>query len=537
MGKKGAAMTLDATASPPNHLRLALEKGRFLYTAELVLGRDHNVAEAEAFVRDAAAASEGVRVISVTDLPGGNPALPPEAFISFILEHGLAPITHLSGKDGNRAYLEARLHALARMGAENVLALTGDAQKEGFGGKSKPVYDLDSVLILWLLKAVRGGIEYNLGPRTVHTTPFDFLGGAVVNPYKVREADQMMQIYKLRLKIWVGAQFIITQVGFDLRKLYELKQFMAREGIGHVPVLANVYVPTAKIAEMMQAGEVAGCIMPDELLRRLKTEKKPQRLERAALMVAAVKELGFRGAHIGGFGLTHQDFMTIAERAAAIGTGWRNRMDELVFPIANEFYLFPPGRAGLSDGTGRYLISRKRPRATLAQTLSNFVHQHLIAAGSFGERFFGSRLKSRMSRGADNSWRQGLWCQLLEPSTLYRKATLGCKNCGDCLQDHLDYAGCSMRWCYKELRNGPCGGSRIDGTCEARPDLPCIWNVIYEGALAMGDDPRKFAHTLIPPRDWHLDGTNALANRMAGVDNFPKRIDFEPAAKSKKGES
>jgi methylenetetrahydrofolate reductase (NADH) len=530
-------MTPNAAGGPQNHLRLALEKGQFICTAELVLGRDHNAAEAEAFARDAAAVPEGVKVISVTDLPGGNPALPPEAFVSFILEHGLAPITHLSGKDGNRSYLEARLHALAHMGAENILALTGDAQKEGFGGKSKPVYDLDSVLILWLLKAMRQGIEYNLGPRTVQTTPFDFFGGAVVNPYKVREADQMMQLYKLRLKIWVGAQFIITQVGFNLRKLYELKQFMAREGIGHVPVLANVYVATARIAEMMHAGEVAGCIMPDELLRRLATEKKPQRLERAALMVAAVKDLGFAGAHIGGFGLTHRDFMTITERAAAIGAGWRNRMDELVFPTANEFYLLPQGQGGLSNDEGSYRISHKKPQATFTQKLSKFVHQHLIAEGSFGGRFFGPRLKARMSRGADNSWRQGLWCQLLEPSTLYRKATLGCKNCGDCLQDHLDYAGCSMRWCYKELRNGPCGGSRMDGTCEARPDLPCIWNVIYQGALALGDDPRKFAHTLIPPRDWHLDGTNALANRMAGVDNFPKRIDFESAAKGEKGES
>ncbi len=86
-----------------------------------------------------------------------------------------------------------------------------------------------------------------------------------------------------------------------------------------------------------------------------------------------------------------------------------------------------------------------------------------------------------------------------------------------------------MRWCYKELRNGPCGGSRIDGTCEARPEQPCIWNVVYRGALAMGDDPRKFAHTLIPPRDWCLDGTNALANRFAALDNVCKRIDLAPA--------
>ncbi len=145
---------------------------------------------------------------------------------------GLTPIAHLTGKDGNRSSLGSRLHALARMGVENILALTGDAQKEGFGGKSKPVYDLDSVLILWLLQAMRKGLEYNLGPRTVHSTPFDFFAGAVVNPFKVREPDQMMQFYKLQLKIAAGAQFIITQLGYNLRKLYELKQYMDSRGSG-----------------------------------------------------------------------------------------------------------------------------------------------------------------------------------------------------------------------------------------------------------------------------------------------------------------
>jgi hypothetical protein len=83
-----------------------------------------------------------------------------------------------------------------------------------------------------------------------------------------------------------------------------------------------------------------------------------------------------------------------------------------------------------------------------------------------------------------------------------------------------------MRWCYKELRNGPCGGSRVDGTCEARAQLPCVWNQIYLGALAMGDNPEKFAHVLVPPRDWSLDRTNALANRFAGLDNLHSRIDL-----------
>jgi methylenetetrahydrofolate reductase (NADPH) len=98
------------------------------------------------------------------------------------------------------------------------------------------------VLILRLVEALRAGLEHRVGSRSACTTPFDFFPGAVVNPYKVREPDLMMQLYKLELKIAAGARFIVTQLGFDLRKLYELRQYMLREGLAHLPVLANVYV-------------------------------------------------------------------------------------------------------------------------------------------------------------------------------------------------------------------------------------------------------------------------------------------------------
>ena len=505
-----------------NHLRSALAENRFICSAELVLGRDHTVPQAEDFVREASEDPGGIKVISLTDLPSGGPALPPEAFVPFVMEHDLTPVPHLSGKDGNRNSIEARLHGLARMGAENVLALTGDIQHRGFQGEAKRVYDLDSVLILWLVQALRGGITYQMGPREIQTTPFDFFPGAVVSPYKCNEADQMMQLYKLELKILLGARFIITQLGYNLRKLYELKQYMDREGLGHVPVLANIYVATATIAKMMRAGDISGCVAPEALIQSLEGAKKAQRLERAALMVAAVRDLGFAGAHIGGFGLSHGDFMKILELGVEIGDGWRDRLDELVFTEPGEFYLLPEGNDGLSDAEGPYNSAGPSSGPGVTQRLGRLAHDHLISQDSAMGRFFQDRLGSEDG----SARRSGIWDRLLGVSTVYRKAALGCMSCGDCIQDHVHYAGCTMNKCYKELRNGPCGGSRIDGSCEADTDLPCIWNVVYGATLAADSDPRKFATTLIPPRNWCLDQTNAMANRVLGLDNACRRQDL-----------
>lgn len=514
-GQQGA----DGFVMSENHLRSALQQKRFFYSAELVLGRDHTVEEAEAFIRQAADQPERLRIVSLTDLPSGNPALPPEAFAEIVTAAGLTPIVHLTGKDGNRNLIEGRLHSLARLGVENVLALTGDAQREGFQGMSKPVYDLDSVLIICLIEAMREGLEYRRGKRTGRTTPFNFLPGAVVNPYKVREPDQLMQLYKMELKIAVGACFVITQLGFNLRKLYELKQFMNREGLEDFPVIANIYVPTAFVARMIRDGQIAGTVAPERLMERLGSESKMERLERAACMAAAVKDLGFCGAHLGGFGLAHDDFLWIISRASEIGDGWKDRITDFSFACPGEFYLLPEGSNGLSDGEGEYQLSYPTRRLSFSQTLSQRIHRHLIRDGSWGAEFLGSRLAG----GDEGPTAPGIWHRLLGLSRWYRKAALGCRDCGDCIQDHLNYAGCPMNGCYKNLRNGPCGGSRADGTCEVDSQLPCIWNEIYQVTAASGDDPRKFARTLIPPRDWKLDRTNALVNRLTGMDNLSGR--------------
>ena len=74
-----------------------------------------------------------------------------------------------------------------------------------------------------------------------------------------------------------------------------------------------------------------------------------------------------------------------------------------------------------------------------------------------------------------------------------------CSSCGDCM---LNETGgiCPITLCAKGLVNGPCGGTRDDGTCEANPEQPCAWQLIYERLKALGQ--LENLRRIRPPKNW-----------------------------------
>ncbi len=62
-------------------------------------------------------------------------------------------------------------------------------------------------------------------------------------------------------------------------------------------------------------------------------------------------------------------------------------------------------------------------------------------------------------------------------------ALFDCRMCGQCILGATGMA-CPMN-CPKNLRNGPCGGVRADGTCEVEPDMACVWVEAWNGSRAM----------------------------------------------------
>ena len=91
-----------------------------------------------------------------------------------------------------------------------------------------------------------------------------------------------------------------------------------------------------------------------------------------------------------------------------------------------------------------------------------------------------------------------------------KKAAFGCKMCGQCVL-HETGMTCPMG-CPKTLRNGPCGGVRMDGRCEVTPAMMCVW--VKAERRSRWLPWRGAILRLQPALDWSREGTSAWVNEL-----------------------
>ena len=182
-------------------LREALQKGEFAITCEFVPGRGKEGTSVDAalhFAREVATSSTRIHAVSLTDNPGGNPAISPDALAPEIQKTGLEALVHFSCRDLNRNAIESRVMALARAGIDNLLVLTGDFPAGGFEGNGAGVFDLDSVQAIKYMKAMNAGLEIPGAKKgtTVRLPQTNFFLGAAVSPAIFGMIADKFDIYK-----------------------------------------------------------------------------------------------------------------------------------------------------------------------------------------------------------------------------------------------------------------------------------------------------------------------------------------------------
>jgi len=280
--------------SSRGRLERVLRRGEFAVTAELSPPDSADPDE----VREAAQAYEGwVDGINATDGSGAHCHMSSVAVCAILTRIGYSPVLQISCRDYNRIAIQGAVLGAAALGVANVLCLTGDGVQCGDHPEAKPVFDLDSISLLGVIKRMRDQGRF-LSGRKITTPPRLFLGAAE-NPFAPPHDFRALRLEK---KIVAGAQFIQTQYCFDLPML---KGFMGKARDMGLDKQCFILVgvgplASAKAARWMRAN-VAGVHIPDSVIARLEgaADQKREGRRICVEMIQALREQpGVAGVHV-----------------------------------------------------------------------------------------------------------------------------------------------------------------------------------------------------------------------------------------------
>ena len=498
-----------------------LERKEFIYTLELIPGRGSRGKTQDEVIgiAEKAAKAKLVHALSITDNPGGHPALSPNMLGLEISRLGIDPLIHFTCKDKNRNQIESILYSLDRNGLSNLLAMTGDFPLYGFEGKAKPVFDLDSIQLIHLISEMNQGLDIDgkAPGGGVRLPPTHFFKGCTISPFKKYESEVMAQYFKLLKKAEMGADFFITQVGFDVRKFDELLRHMRNKDL-YVPILGNVYILNKAVARVMNQGGVPGCVVTDDLYRICEDEAKApdqgksSQLIRASKLIAVLKGIGYQGVHIGGPNLKYEDVEEVIAKSKEFAPNWEEYIQEFSFPQKGGFYLFEiDPKTGLN--TDVLVHKRSHPRKAIGYMIMRFFHDLAFTPEAplyNSARWFFRKMDRTRSEGPVTEMEY--WIKFISSR---------CRRCGDCTLLEVAFL-CPQSQCPKYLFNGQCGGS-MEGWCEVFPGKKkCIYVRVYDRLKSYGEE-ESLKQDYIPPRNWALDQISSWANYFLGRDHHAQK--------------
>lgn len=221
--------------------------------------------------------------------------------VSIMLKQaGMEPIVQFTCRDRNRLGLQGDMLGAAVFGINTILCLSGDHPIWGDHPQCKAVYDIDSLNAIRMARMMRNNQVFENGKAIPRLAP-DFFIGAVENPFA---PPYDYRPYRLAKKIVAGAQFIQTQLIFNVDRFREFMKRVVDLGLHEkVAILAGVGpVRSSKAAEYMK-NEVAGMDVPDWVLKRLeglsKEDQQKAGLDICIEIASQVREIeGVRGLHI-----------------------------------------------------------------------------------------------------------------------------------------------------------------------------------------------------------------------------------------------
>jgi 5,10-methylenetetrahydrofolate reductase len=247
--------------------------------------------------------------VNVTDNQRAVMRMSPLAACGIIQKKGIETIMHITCRDRNRLALQSDIIGAYALGIRNVLVMSGDHPVKGDHEGAKPVYDVDSVQLLGILKKLDKGFDLagnELAGRT------DLCVGAVTNT-ELNEAG----FIKFKKKIQMGASFFQTQAVFDVKSFSGFMEKVNRVKPANIKIIAGI-IPLKSQSSADFLNKVPGIKVPEDIARQIKESKDPeaQGIEIAARIIKEIRPI-CDGIHIMPVG-NHGNTNTILKMAELI---------------------------------------------------------------------------------------------------------------------------------------------------------------------------------------------------------------------------
>jgi len=347
-------------------------------------------------------------------------------------------LVYLSGRGVSNEELMATAGLFNAAGFPNVVPVSGNSVPGENSKQTSARHFVESVHAIRNLKATYG--------NGMHL-------GCVVNPFKYNPIDLFWQYFKLIKKLNQGAEFLVTQLGWDMLKLQELRWYLEFRS-QHVPSIARILMLTPEKVESICSGKYPGVnISPDFqiiLQNELKysfTQFEAAQWRRIQLQAAGCRLLGYSGIQLAG--IERPDKIRIA--AARISEA----LEEFKhFDDWKKAYLEYLARAEMSPYPYRFYLFNQLFSQAYAESEPR-MNDASVPQTSWKERFY-YKLCRFMFSHSDK--------QTASEHFMTKKLLVHCTGCKSCRLPQTCYI--CPNTCPKGMANGPCGGTKVDGKCE-----------------------------------------------------------------------
>nr|WP_320077604.1 methylenetetrahydrofolate reductase C-terminal domain-containing protein [Acinetobacter lanii] len=400
---------------------------------------------------------------------------------SYNYPNTIEKLIHFAGKGRDIQDFNAFLTEAKQANIKHLLLLTGDKLKghqDGSQGGPRTRY-LESVNAVMAAKEFGG-----------------FHVGVAFNPFKYVEAERDAQYLKLHKKLKAGADFIITQLGYDMQALKQAQVFL-KDHHYQQQIFACVMPLSLGRANFMVKNKVAGIVITPHMLNVLAEEKQVGQVEhvymRCAVQILMCKHLGFAGIHLSS---CHQPKD-------------QNRLENYIkqFQHLDLNQLESLWKELWQIQTGNEFIPQLNHYSYPATSTQIIKYQQLHL---MHEAIFDSKIACQLGRFVFKSkfWNNSFADQaLLKSEWISKHRIVGCESCGQCRLGDTLYI--CPETCPKGLANGPCGGTTLD-RCEFG-DRECIHSVKARLAKAVGET-EILRENLIPTVPLEIRGSSSWKN-------------------------